>query len=50
LIWAKSRHYQFNWVCAAHLEYRSLVLRMVIITGVWWRKNYCWQRKQVSKN
>jgi len=20
LIWAKSRHYQCNWVCAAHLE------------------------------
>jgi len=19
LIWAKSRHYQFNWMCAAHL-------------------------------
>jgi len=25
LIWAKSRHYQFNWVCGAHLECRSLV-------------------------
>jgi len=35
LIWVKSRHYQFNWVCAAHLEYRSLVLRNVGITGVW---------------
>jgi len=25
--WKKSRHYQFDWVCAAHLEYRSLVLK-----------------------
>jgi len=29
LIWAKSRQCQVNWVYAAHLEYRSLVLRMV---------------------
>jgi len=35
LIWAKSRHYQLNWVCTADLEYRSLVLRNVRITGVW---------------
>ena len=31
--------YQFNWVCTAHLEYRSLVLRSARITGVWVRKN-----------
>ena len=38
LIWAKSfasHHYQFNWKCAAHQEYWSLVLRDVRITGVW---------------
>jgi len=31
LIGAKSRHYQFNWVCATHLEYRSQVLMMVMV-------------------
>jgi len=35
----KSRHYQFDWMCAAHLEYRSLVLKNVRITGIWTRKN-----------
>jgi len=24
-IWSKSRHYQFDWVCAAHLKCRSLL-------------------------
>jgi len=28
LIRAKSRHYQFNSMCAAHLEYRSLALKI----------------------
>jgi len=41
-----SRHYQFNWVCAVHLEYWSLVLRMVGITGIWKRKNQCWQKNK----
>jgi len=31
LFWSKSSHYHFNWLCAAHLEYRSLVFRMVRI-------------------
>jgi len=35
MIWTRSRHYQFNWVRVAQLEYRSLVLRNVSITGVW---------------
>jgi len=38
-IWNKSRHYQFVWVCTAHLEYRSLVLKNVRITGISIRKN-----------
>jgi len=33
------RHYQCDWVCAAHLEYRFLVLTNVRITGIWIRKN-----------
>jgi len=24
----KLAHYQFDWVCAAHLEYRSVVLNL----------------------
>jgi len=24
LTWAMSHHYQFNWVCEAHLEYKVL--------------------------
>ena len=48
--WKKSRHYQFHWVCAAHLVYRSLVLKNVSITGIWIRKNLCWQKRQVSTN
>jgi len=39
LIRAKSRHYQLNWMCTAHLEYRSLVLKNVRITGVWVSQN-----------
>ena len=46
----KSRHYQFDWVCAAHLENRSLLLKSVRITGIWIRENWCWQKKQVLKN
>jgi len=38
-IWKKSCHFQFDWVCAAHLEYRSMALRIVKITGIWIRKN-----------
>jgi len=38
-IWNKSRNYQFLWVCAAHLEYRSQILKNVRITGIWMRKN-----------
>jgi len=33
-IWNKSRPYQFDWVCAARLEYRYLVLKNVRITGI----------------
>jgi len=38
-IWKKSRHYQFDWVRAAHIQYRSLVLKNVRITGIWMRIN-----------
>jgi len=38
-IWNKSRHYQFDWVCAAHLKCTSLVLKKLRITGIWIRKN-----------
>ena len=38
-IWYKSHHYQCGWVCAAHLEYRSLVVKNLIITDIWIRKN-----------
>ena len=41
-IWNKSRHYQFDWVRAAHLEYRSLVMKKLRITDIRIRKNYCW--------
>jgi len=34
MIWKKSRHYQFDWVCAAHLEYSSLVLKNVRIARI----------------
>jgi len=44
-IWKKSRHYQFDWVRAAHLENRSLVLKKVKITGIWIHKIWCWQKK-----
>ena len=37
-IWNKSRHYQFDWVCAPHLKYRSLVLKKLRITGIAIRK------------
>jgi len=30
-IWNKSRHYQFDWVRAAHLEYMSLVMKKLRI-------------------
>jgi len=33
-IWNKSRHYQFHWMCAVYLEYRSLILKNVRITGI----------------
>ena len=38
-IWNKSRQYQFVWVCAGHLEYKSLVLKNVRIAGIWMDKN-----------
>ena len=38
-IWNKPRHCQFDWVCAANLEYKSLLLKNVTITGIWIRKN-----------
>ena len=38
----KSRHYQFGWVCAAHPEYSSLVLKKLRITDIWIRKR-CWK-------
>jgi len=38
-IWNKSRHYQFGWVCAAHLECGSLVMKKLRINGIWIRKN-----------
>jgi len=34
-IWNKSRHYQFDWMGAAHLKYRSLALKKQRITGIW---------------
>jgi len=35
MIWNKSsRHYQFDWVCAAHLQYMPLVLKKLKITGI----------------
>jgi len=37
-IWNKSHHYQFDWVCAAHLQYRSLAFKKLRITGIWIRK------------
>ena len=45
----KSRHYQFDCVCATHLGCRSLVLKNVRITGIWIRKNYCWQNNKFRK-
>jgi len=30
----KLRHYQFDWVCTSYLEYKSLVLKNVRITGI----------------
>jgi len=45
----RSRHYQFDCVCAAHLEYRSLLLKNVRITGIWICKNYCWQKIKFLK-
>jgi len=42
-IWKKSRHYQLDWLRSTHLEYRFLVLKNVRITGIWIRKNVCWQ-------
>jgi len=36
-IWNKSHHYQFDWLRAAHLEYRSLVMKKLRITGIWIR-------------
>jgi len=38
-IWNKWGHYQFDCVCAAHLEYRSLVMKKLRINGIWIRKN-----------
>jgi len=49
-IWKKSRHYQFDWVRAAHLENRSLVLKKVKITGIWIHKIWCWQKKLKIKS
>jgi len=34
LIRAKSRHYQFDWVCDAQQEHRSLALRMLELLAV----------------
>ena len=38
-IWNKSCHYRFDWVCAPHLKYRSLVSTKLRITGIWICKN-----------
>jgi len=38
-IWNKSRRCLFDWVCAAHIDYKSLVLKNTRITGIWIRKN-----------
>ena len=38
-IWNKSRRYQFEWVCAAHWKYGSLVMTKLRITGIWIWKN-----------
>jgi len=47
----KASHCQLDWMCAAHLEYKSLVLKNVKITGIWIRKNHCSvDKKQVPKN
>ena len=35
----KSHYYQFAWVCAAHLEHKSLILKKLRITGIWMHKN-----------
>jgi len=32
-IWNKSRHYQFDWVCATHLECGCLVMKKLRITA-----------------
>jgi len=34
----RSGQYQFDYVCVAHLEYSSLVLKNEKITGIWIRK------------
>jgi len=44
-----SRHYQFDWVCAAHLKYKTLVLKKLRITGIWIRKNKYWQQNNFRK-
>ena len=44
-IWSKSRHYQFGRVCAAHLEWKSLVMKKLRTTGIWIRKNWCYDNK-----
>jgi len=38
-IWNKSPHFQFDCVCAAHLECRSLLMTKLRITGIWICKN-----------
>ena len=48
-IWNKSRHYQFDWVCATHLEYKSLVLKNVRIACIWIRKFSFWQQTKFLK-
>jgi len=32
-------HYQFDWMCATHLEEKSLVMKNLITVGIWIRKN-----------
>jgi len=38
-IWNKSRRSQFDWVCAANLDKKYLVMKKLRITGIGSRKN-----------
>jgi len=50
-IWKKSRHYQFDWVFAAHLEYRPLVLKNVrLLAFEYVKTTVVLTKKQVLKH